>query len=151
MIIRQTSIEAYKNLIESGKLAEKNSLVYKHLYVNGPTTQKKTERFFNDRTYTLRPRFAQLERMGLIRSVGVEKCEETGKRNMLWDVTDRVHPLKVDRQEKIDYEQKYKDLIQRARDRYQFQKGIDSNIATGAIWALEYVFGKENLIPKEGD
>jgi hypothetical protein len=95
MNTRQTSIDAYRNLVEGGVLAEKNSVVYRHLFHNGATTQKKTERFFNDRTYTLRPRFAQLEKMGLIECVGEELCEETGKKNMLWDVTNRVHPLET--------------------------------------------------------
>jgi hypothetical protein len=95
MNTRQTSIDAYRNLVEGGVLAEKNRVVYKHLFHSGATTQKKTERFFNDRTYTLRPRFAQLEKMGLIECVGEEVCEETGKRNMLWDVTNRVHPIEI--------------------------------------------------------
>jgi hypothetical protein len=95
MNTRKTSIEAYRNLVERGVLSEKNSVVYKHLFTNGQTTQKKTERFFNDRTYTLRPRFAQLEKMGLIEPVGEEKCDETGKKNIVWDVTDRVYPLEV--------------------------------------------------------
>ena len=82
-------------MVLSGKLAKKNRVVYKHLYHKGPETQKKTERFFNDRTYTLRPRFAQLERMGLITVAGEIKCEETGRKNLLWDVTDRVDPLEL--------------------------------------------------------
>jgi len=90
---RETSIEAYRYLVENGALAEMNKLVYHHLWLNGPTTQKKTERFYNDRTYTLRPRFAQLEKMGLIKPIGTEKCAETGRSNILWDVTERVYPL----------------------------------------------------------
>ena len=93
MTTRQTSMDAYINLIESGVLAEKNKIVYKHLFHGGATTQKNTERLFNDTTYTLRPRFSQLEKMGLIKAVGYEACIETGKKNMLWDVTDRIHPL----------------------------------------------------------
>jgi DNA-binding Lrp family transcriptional regulator len=92
-MIRETSIEAYEYLVDSGTLAEMNRIVYKHLWHHGPTTQKKTERYYNDRTYTLRPRFAQLEKMGLIKSIGSEPCEETGRKNLLWDVTDRVFPI----------------------------------------------------------
>lgn len=92
-MIRETSIEAYRNLVEGGTLAKMNKLVYEYLYHAGPTSQKKTERKFNDRTYTLRPRFAQLEEMGLIKHCGHLVCEETGKKNMIWDVTDRIHPL----------------------------------------------------------
>jgi len=100
-MIRETSIEAYRHLVENGILAEKNRVVYEYLWKNGATTQKKTERNFNDRTYTLRPRFAQLEKMGLIKVVGEINCEETGRKNLLWDVTDRVYPLPIKR--KKDY------------------------------------------------
>lgn len=118
MNTRQTSIDAYNNLIECGVLAEKNSLVYKHLFHNGATTQKKTERFFNDRTYTLRPRFAQLEKMGLIQCVGEVECEETGKKNMLWDVTDRVHPLEI-HSTSITKKEKIKKILNSFRELYK--------------------------------
>ncbi len=96
-MIRETSLEAYEHLVTNGTLAEKNRVVYDHLYNTGPTTQKKTERYFNDRTYTLRPRFAQLEKMGLIKVTGDEVCEETNRRNLLWDVTSVIEPKKDDK------------------------------------------------------
>ena len=92
-MVRETSTEAYEHLVTNGTLAEKNRVVYDHLFHSGPTTQKKTERAFNDRTYTLRPRFAQLEKMGLVKTVGDEVCEETGRRNLLWDVTKVIEPI----------------------------------------------------------
>ena len=98
-MVRETSKEAYFYLVESGKLAKANRTVYGHLFHNGPTTQKKTERALGDTTYTMRPRFAQLERMGLIKIVGKEKCEETKRSNILWDVTPRVEPLKDTKKE----------------------------------------------------
>ena len=93
--IRETSAEAYYYLVESGKLAKANRAVYRYLYQNAPTTQKKTERALGDRTYTMRPRFAQLEKMGLIQYCGNTKCLETNRTNMLWDVTDRIHPIEL--------------------------------------------------------
>ena len=95
MRTRETSRQAYRELIEGGQLAATNRAVYKHLFKYGPTTQKKTERFLGDRTYTIRPRFAQLERMGLITLAGQTVCQETGKKNLLWDVTDRVKPIEL--------------------------------------------------------
>ena len=94
MQTRKTSALAYKKLVEEGTLAKANATVYKHLFLHGPTTQKKTERALGDKTYTMRPRFAQLDRMGLIQCVGTIKCDETHVENMLWDVTDRIDPLK---------------------------------------------------------
>ncbi len=94
-MIRQTSIEAYHYLVESGTLAKANRAVYKHLYYNAPTTQKKTERALGDTTYTMRPRFAQLERMGLIKYCGTTICLETNRTNMLWDVTDKIYPKNI--------------------------------------------------------
>jgi len=117
MRTRKTSKEAYRNLIDSGVLAEKNSIVYKHLFLNGATTQKKTERFFNDRTYTLRPRFAQLEKMGLIEAIGEEECSETGRKNTLWDVTSRVQPLELNKTSKTKKD-RVKDAVDSMRDLY---------------------------------
>lgn len=90
---RQTSIEAYNYLVESGKLAKMNRVVYQYLYQHGPTTQKKTEKALGDTTDTVVPRFAPLKRMGLIIEVGKVVCEETRRNNLLWDVTDRKVPL----------------------------------------------------------
>lgn len=101
MSARKTSIDAYRNLVENGKLAEANRKVYKHLWYYGPTTQKKTERFLGDTTYTMRPRFAQLEKMGLIESCGTIICDETGVKNMLWDVTERIEPKVIEKEKKV--------------------------------------------------
>jgi hypothetical protein len=40
MNTRQASIEAYRNLVEGGVLAEKNSVVYSHLFYNGQALPK---------------------------------------------------------------------------------------------------------------
>ena len=93
MTTRQTSLDAYTHLVQNGKLARKNAVVYEYLYVNGATTQKECEVSMDDKTYTIRPRFAQLKQMGLIHEVGKKVCPNTGKKNILWDVTDRVYPL----------------------------------------------------------
>ena len=109
MNTRETSIEAYIALVEENKLPKANRAVYEYLYKNGPTTQKKTERALGDRTYTMRPRFAQLERMGLIKVCGEIKCEETNRQNILWDVTSLMEPLPIPR--KLSNEAKKKELL----------------------------------------
>lgn len=90
---RQTSIDAYKNLVYSGVLAKLNATVYAYIWNYGPITQKQVERALGDKTYSIRPRFKPLEDMGLICIVGKEPCEETRKSNLLYDVTDRIKPL----------------------------------------------------------
>jgi hypothetical protein len=100
-MFRETSVAAYRILVESGKLAKANRTVYDYLYHHGPTTQKKTERGLGDTTYTMRPRFHQLELMGLIKPVGKEKCRETGRKNLLWDVTGLSEPKELPKKESM--------------------------------------------------
>ena len=97
MTTRTTSAEAYRSLVENGGLAQANRTVYRHLYQNGPQTQKQTERALKDTTYTMRPRFRQLCDMGLIQEVGSIQCPETNNKNLLWDVTDNVIPFPVEK------------------------------------------------------
>jgi len=94
---RQTSIDAYRELVIEGVLSEKNKIVYKYLYEFGPKTQKQAEVYFGDVTYTIRPRFAQLVKMGLIKHADYDVCEKTGHRNMTWDVTDMVTPKVIEK------------------------------------------------------
>lgn len=97
-MIRETSLEAYKKFVEDGGLAEAKRLVYEYIYNNGPTTQKKTQIALNDVTNSTRPRFAELERMGLIKECGTIVSKDTNNRNILYDVTNLTEPLIVEKQ-----------------------------------------------------
>jgi len=142
--VRETSIEAYKLLVESGGLASANAKVYDHLYRHGPTTQKKTERYLKDRTYTMRPRFAQLFEMGLITHVGNSTCSETNRTNMLWDVTDRKVALPVTKKKNKVKEQL--GIAVKALEEYAERSPHDKNVATVALEEIDAL--DENWLKK---
>jgi hypothetical protein len=117
-MIRQTSIDAYTNLVDNGKLSMKRRAVYKVLYNHGPMTQKKMRKdYFNgDLENSVGPRFKELEDRGLIRDVGTRECERTGITNMLWDVTDLVEPKDLPKKE--SRETKKENVLAMLRDLY---------------------------------
>jgi len=103
--MRDTSLEAYKNLIQDGTLKRLKAVVYNYIYNHGPTTQKKAERAFADVNSSISPRFAELEKLGLISIVGKVFCEETNTNNISWDVTNRVNPLVLKKEKKASKKQ----------------------------------------------
>jgi hypothetical protein len=46
------------------------------------------------------PRFAELERVGVIAVVGEKDCSVTGRNVLLWDVTEKL-PIKLEKEKKI--------------------------------------------------
>lgn len=96
---RQTSINAYR-AIESEKLLKGLQwLVYKTLFESGPLTQMECCRLINSSSVqdrSLMPRFAELERVGVITPIGGRQCRITKREVLLWDVTDKL-PVKPPR------------------------------------------------------
>jgi len=90
---RTTSITAYNNLKKTKALSKRRWTVYRYIYKNGPLLQTDLKHKLNDVTHSLVPRFAELDKMGLIHGVGHAVSEDTGKTGILWDVTDREFPL----------------------------------------------------------
>lgn len=96
---RQTSIAAYRKLVESGRLARSQRAVYRALYEAGPMTRNELDA----RLAPGRPnpphsrRLVELERMGLVRRVDVRPCTVTGDSADAWDVTALEEPRKVPR------------------------------------------------------
>ena len=92
---RDTSIEAYQAIKNSGLLGEIQFTVYDFVHHNGPVTAKKAIRYFDDNNSSIVPRFAELEDMGLITTDGTELCEETNRPNQLWITTGNLPNKKV--------------------------------------------------------
>jgi|SRR5579864_4225274 len=95
-----TSLAAYNTLKTNGFLTGLQSKVYDVLFNNGPLTQGETwdEHLPENQRHSIAPRFAELERMGVIRTVGERPCRLTGVAALEWDVTDHVpesKPVKV--------------------------------------------------------
>jgi len=90
-LTRRTSIDVYHQIEAEGLLSKRRWEVYKHLFRHGPLTQREvtdqiSHKFAAERSYT--PRFAELEKMGVITSVGERACSITGRQVLIWDVTD---------------------------------------------------------------
>ena len=85
-------LEAYRRLEASGGLSPLRLLVARDIAEHGPTTQTETtarlsagkaQRFNN----TYQPRFAELERFGVIAAVGEKACALTGRMEVAWELT----------------------------------------------------------------
>jgi hypothetical protein len=119
--MRETSHEAYAYLIATGRLAKLKEQVYKYLYEHGPASEKDAERFYEDRNDSIVPVFSKLEAAGLIRVVGEHRDVITGRRVLVWDVTSRVIPLKVDTTaKKTTYDQLMEKINQMRAEAYLF-------------------------------
>jgi hypothetical protein len=91
---RRTSYEAYRALEASGVLTTLRGKVYAWLYSNGPATQNEINQygFPGTKTDSIKPRLAELRRMGLVHEVGTRECAITGRNVIVWDVTGNTPP-----------------------------------------------------------
>lgn len=98
-MIRQTSIDSYKKIIESGLLKKTNFIVYDYIYNYGPCSAKQCSRYFEKTGIpptTISPVFAKLERQGVIEIVGEIYDEKTNRTVFAWDVTSAL-PIKYEK------------------------------------------------------
>ncbi len=99
---RETSIAAYAMMIESGALGRLHGEVTKTIAYNGPMTQMECTVAMGAKIqHSISPRFAELERLGVIHKVGTKICSVTGNLATLWDLTGR-QPKMITKREKIE-------------------------------------------------
>lgn len=84
-MIRQTSIQAYREIEAKGLLSKVRWLVYAHLYTHGPLTGSELNSQMGGVGY--HKRLSELERLGVVATVGRRTCSITGMECELWDVT----------------------------------------------------------------
>lgn len=104
--MRHTSHEAYTTLKTNGFLTGLQAKVYEILYNYGPLTQGEVwnEHLPEYQRHSIAPRFAELEKMGVVATVDERPCRYSGVKGLEWDVTDRVpesKPVKVKVQPKM--------------------------------------------------
>lgn len=100
---RQTSIDAYNEIKESGLLSHRRFEVYETLFNIGPATageiskaQNKTSNFAKgDNSHA---RLCELRDLGVVKEIMEVKCTVTGMRVIQWGITDKLpsKPLKPD-------------------------------------------------------
>jgi hypothetical protein len=106
-MMRKTSIEAYKAIVEEGIVPEAAAAAYRALHNRGPMTQNELKREIRHAGYyavnseTARKRISELSAMDVVEIVGKRACTVTGRTCYLWDVTGKM-PVRVERKESKD-------------------------------------------------
>ena len=91
-MVRDTSIDAYRMIKENGLLSRVNFDVYAVIHDHGPITIRETSLVLKNQypATTVSPRFSDLERRGVIRSVEKRPCKITGNVVHSWECTDKL-------------------------------------------------------------
>lgn len=102
---RKTSIDTYRQIEADGLLSKRRWEVYQCLYKLGPMTQGETAKrielvVVNIDRPSITPRFAELEAMGVIETVGERACNVTGRNVLVWDVTANL-PRQIDKKKEL--------------------------------------------------
>lgn len=122
--VRQTSIDAYHEIKESGLLSKRRMEVYDWLFHNGPATGNEVfQGMVNNKMITnanITTRLGELRDMGVAYEVGVVKCPVTGKSVIQWDVTGSL-PNKVEKKA-TNYEKGFQDGYNKALKDYGIEK-----------------------------
>lgn len=97
-MIRQTSIEAFQEIQESGLLGKRQKHAYNTLYQYGPLTGQELSKKMGIPGQW--KRCSELKKRGVCFEVGEKVCSVTGQKAILWDVNDKK-PTKTLEQKKI--------------------------------------------------
>lgn len=87
--MRETSVEAYHHVVQSGVLGRAQEKVYRILFEHGPMSGADLAAYggITPSGSTLFKRVSELERLGVVRSIGSRKNAKTGRFETLWGVT----------------------------------------------------------------
>lgn len=96
--ISPTSVKAYREIADSGLLGRLQKEVYLYLAEHGPLTQNEVSKwgFPSYRHDSIKPRFAELRRMGVVEITGKRSCRVSGHELELWQAK-IARPMKLDR------------------------------------------------------
>jgi hypothetical protein len=84
-MIRETSKDAYRDLVDRGVLPHRRREVYRWIYLEGPCTAAMLEHGLGGSS--AHKRLSELRDLGYIKEVDKAKCPRTGQRVIWWDVT----------------------------------------------------------------
>jgi hypothetical protein len=93
MTVRDTSIEIYRKITESGLIGQKQLDVFRIIYANGPLTgsqiskQMQSLGFVSHVSETVRNRINELRNMGVVKELGKVPCPITGNTVYQYDIT----------------------------------------------------------------
>lgn len=92
-MIRQTSIDTYKQIKDEGLLSRRRMQVYEVLFKHGPLTggqvAAKVKALYGQwgHSETIRNRITELRDLGTVSEIKTVACPITGRNSILWDVT----------------------------------------------------------------
>lgn len=96
MTTRETSREAYHQLVATGVLRGQQERVLSTLVRKGPSTSGELFAFMEiENVNAWRARITELQGRGLIVEVGQRKCKITGRTALVWDYSGRTKPLEA--------------------------------------------------------
>lgn len=96
--VRHTSIEAYREVMTSGLLGERQKQAYEVLFQRGPLTGNELSKLMELPGQW--KRCSELKKRGLATEVGERECRVTGRNCIVWDVTaNPPHKAEVERSE----------------------------------------------------
>ncbi len=93
--VRDTSLATYRAIQQQGLLSRMRWVVYNTLFSHGPLTSRELDHRLSaggkseDRP-SYHKRLSELERLGVIRTVGKRPCGITGRTVYAWDVTSQL-------------------------------------------------------------
>lgn len=130
MSVRETSKEAYKQLVESGELRGKQAQILELVVKHGAGTAAEIlQGSPHDRNRNLaRARFTELQARGLIIEVGVRDCKVTGRQALVWEYSGRAKPF----------------AVKKGATRAQARRAAILNVLKNAdpMWSIEQVAAK---------
>jgi len=138
---RQTSIAAYNQIKADGTLSKMRWIVYDCLFRHGPLTSREVDNGLGpgeDRP-SYHKRLSELERMGVVTTVGRKVCSVTGKECELWDVTALATPIPLDAASKSPSRKDRQAAAEELRDIYktlvaQGHQGFSDNLVRVCKW-----------------
>lgn len=95
-MVRETSVEAYRAIVDNGMLSRRRLQVYEILYQNGPLAGAQVAYLFaqrhgkTSRSETVRNRITELRDLGVVKEVGWTVDPNTKMRVIQWDVTSKL-------------------------------------------------------------
>ncbi len=100
-MVRETSKETYKQIIEEGILAQSQEAVYRALDLLGEATDREISDYMGkEDPNKIRPRRKELVDMGLVYEKGKKECAITGRLALVWAIDHTVEVSRIIRNKK---------------------------------------------------
>lgn len=103
--MRQTSLEAYTYIKDTGVLSSRRFQIYEILFTHGPLTSNEIFQRLDGTSEINNPnvhsRLNELREYGCVYEVGTKICTVTEMTVILWDVTDKL-PKKLSKREQLE-------------------------------------------------